>query len=276
MTAVHDEVTGHDATPATRWVSAQGISVEVRGAGEPVLLMHGIGGNASACRDLASRLAAHGYRTYSWDAPGYGSSADPAGDRVCDHSVVVADLVTELGGEPMHLIGTSWGGVIATRVAVTRPDLVRTLVLADSTRGSAVTPERAAGMRARVGELREDGAAAFAATRASRLVSPTCEAAVARAVEAQMAQVRVPGYAAAAEFMASTDTGPHLAAVTAPTLVLVGQDDVVTGVEESRLLADAVPGARFALILGAGHAAVQEKPAAVAAHVLRFWKDLER
>lgn len=276
MTAVAES-----AAPATRWVSARGISLEVRGAGAPVLLLHGIGGNAATCGALAELLGAAGYRTYCWDAPGYGRSADPTpvapgSDDFYDHGAAVAELLTELGDEPVHLVGTSWGGVIATAVAASYPESVRSLVLADSTRGSGVTPERARGMRSRVDELREVGVPAFAAARAPRLVSPACEGVIARMVETEMARVRLPGYAAAAEYMARTDTGPRLAAVAAPTLVLVGEDDIVTGVAESRLLADAIPGALFGLILGAGHAAVQERPAATAAHILRFWKGSSR
>ncbi|MGY0498370.1 alpha/beta fold hydrolase [Nocardia sp. FBN12] len=265
----------------TRWVSARGISLEVRGTGDPVLLLHGIGGSATACGPLAEVLSARGYRTYCWDAPGYGRSADPApsadgpAERY-DHAAAVAELITELGSEPIHLIGTSWGGVIATAVAIANPASVRSLVLADSTRGSGVNTDRARGMRARIGELRELGGPAFAAARARRLVSPACDDEIARAVESEMARVRLCGYTAAAEFMARTDTGPSLAGVAAPTLVLVGADDIVTGVDESRLLADAIPGARFGLILGAGHAAIQEKPAETAAHILRLWKELDR
>ncbi|MGW5383567.1 alpha/beta fold hydrolase [Nocardia sp. NPDC003963] len=273
-------VTAESAARATRWVSARGISLEVRGAGDPVLLLHGIGGSAAACGALAEVLSTRGYRTYCWDAPGYGQSADPVPNAAgspgsYDHALVVAELIAELGGGPIHLIGTSWGGVIATAVAAVDPASVRSLVLVDSTRGSGVNRERAQGMRARIGELREVGAPAFAAARAGRLVSPGCAAEIARAVESEMARVRLSGYTAAAEYMARTDTGPSLATLAAPTLVLVGVDDVVTGVDESRLLADAIPGARFGLILGAGHAAVQEKPAEAAAHILRFWKELD-
>ncbi|WP_416561927.1 alpha/beta fold hydrolase [Nocardia testacea] len=265
---------------STRWVSARGISLEVRGSGDPVLLLHGIGGSAAACGALAAVLSAHGYRTYCWDAPGYGRSADPApsadgSTTGYDHALVVAELIAELGGGPVHLLGTSWGGVIATAVAAAHPASVRSLVLADSTRGSGVDPERARAMRARIGELRKLGGPAFAAARAPRLVSPGCAEEIASAVESDMARVRLPGYIAAAEYMARTDTGPSLATLVAPTLVLVGADDIVTGVDESRLLADAIPGARFGLILGAGHAAVQEKPVDTAAHILRFWKELD-
>ena len=76
----------------------------------------------------------------------------------------------------------------------------------------------------------------------------------------------------AAEFMATTDTAALLPSLAVPTLVVVGEHDTVTGVDESRLLADTIPGARFVLVPGAGHAAVTERPAEVAAAMLEFWE----
>ncbi|WP_346764589.1 alpha/beta fold hydrolase [Rhodococcus sp. HNM0569] len=249
------------------------MSLVVRGAGAPVLALHGIGGSAQTCGTFAELLGAQGFRTYCWDAPGYGESEDPRG--VVDHSVVVDEVLDELGVESAHLFGTSWGGVVAMQTALRSPHRVRSLVLADSTRGSGTSPGKAAAMRARVDELRQQGAPAFAAARAARLVSPDTAHAVVAGVEADMARVRIAGYAAAAECMASTDLGPELRHLSVPTLVVVGEDDVVTGVAESRLLADAIPGASFASIPHAGHAAVQERPDAMAAHVLRFLKGLQ-
>jgi pimeloyl-ACP methyl ester carboxylesterase len=72
--------------------------------------------------------------------------------------------------------------------------------------------------------------------------------------------------------MAATDTAGLLPRLRQPTLVLVGEHDQVTGVPESRLLADRIPGARFHLVPGAGHAAVTERPADVAAAMLDFWR----
>jgi pimeloyl-ACP methyl ester carboxylesterase len=127
-------------------------------------------------------------------------------------------------------------------------------------------------MRARVTELSVEGPERFAAVRAPRLTSPSCDPAVATAVRDEMSRVRLAGYGGAAEFMAVTDTGKLLAGLDVPTLVLVGEHDRVTGVAESRLLADTIPGAHFALIPDAGHAAVTERPAEVAAALLRFWR----
>ena len=237
-----------------------------------VVLLHGIGGSAASCADVAERLAAHGARALAWDAPGYGRSRDPFGD---------VDLVDRLAGSvsalrlgAVDLIGTSWGGVIATCLAYRRPGTVRSLVLADSTRGSATDPSKAAAMRTRVAELERLGSEQFAARRAGRLVSPHADDAVVVRVRQQMARVRVPGYRAAAEFMAITDTGSLLPRISAPTLVVVGEDDVVTGVPESRLLAERIPGAGLTILPRAGHAAITERPGEFADAVTDFWEGL--
>ncbi len=258
-------------TPAApgRVRAAGGISLTDEGSGPPVLLLHGIGGSARSWAAVGSVLARHGRRVLAWDAPGYGESADPEGP--VDLPGQVLAVLDDLGLDRVDLAGTSWGGVIATVVAARAPERVRTLVLADSTRGSATGPERAAAMRGRLDELAEVGAERFAAARAPRLVSPACAPAVADAVRAEMARVRMPGYRVAAEFMASTDTADLLPRVDRPTLVLVGEDDVVTGVPESELLARAIPGARLVVVPAAGHAAVSERPDEVAAALLDFW-----
>lgn len=236
-----------------------------------MLLMHGIGGSARSCAALADHIADAGMQALCWDAAGYGESADPSGVIPADDPArIVLAVLDELGYRAAHLFGTSWGGVIAADTALRAPERVRSLTLADSTRGSATSPTKADAMRARIAELEENGAEALAAARAARLVSPSATPATADAVRTDMARIRPAGYGAAAHYMATTDLGDKLHAITVPTLVVVGEDDHITGVDESRLLAEAIPGARFALILGAGHAAVQERPAAMAAHVLPF------
>lgn len=246
----------------------------------PVLLLHGIGGAAATFAGVAPRLASAGWRAIAWDAPGYGASPDPGPavtgiDAPGAYVDLVAGVLDGLGLDRVHLAGVSWGGVIATHVALRRPELVASLTLIDSTRGSSVAPEKAAAMRGRVAELAEIGGAAFAERRAPRLLAASATPAARAEVTRQMAAVRVPGYAGAAEMMAQSDTGDQLGRITAPTLVLVGEEDRVTGVEESRLLADRIPGARFALIRHAGHAAVQERPEEIATAMHAFLAEVE-
>lgn len=263
--------------------SLHGLALAVHDpADEPagtVLLLHGIGGASDTFAGVAPRLAAAGWRAVAWDAPGYGNSIDPdpaatGPDSPGAYVAIVARLIEGLDNLPVHLVGVSWGGVIATHVTGRHPELVASLTLLDSTRGSGTAPEKAATMRGRVAELESAGSTDFAAARAPRLLAKDADVAVAAEVQRQMAEVRLPGYAGAAEMMAQSDTGPVLDKLHVPTLVLVGDQDRVTGVEEARLLAREIPDARFALIPHAGHAAVQEQPDAVADALLGFLAQL--
>jgi pimeloyl-ACP methyl ester carboxylesterase len=250
-------------------VRHRGVAAQVLGEGPPVMLLHGIGGRADGFRALARRLASAGFRAIAWDAPGYGESDDIPGPPGIDGYVAaVVDLVASLDASPVHLAGVSWGGVIATRVAVEHPESLRTLTLIDSTRGSGVRVDKAQAMRDRVAELKAVGGAEFAKRRAARLTGPDPDPAVLAEVERQMSTVRTPGYRGAAEMMADTDHGDLLAGIGVPTLVLVGEHDQVTGVPEARLLAERIPGAGFEIVPDAGHAASQERPELVAGHLI--------
>lgn len=251
-----------------------GIRVRTAGDGSPVLLLHGIGGSSASFDAQLAGLATK-HRVLAWDAPGYGGSDNPARPLgMAGYAALVGRLLTALGAVPAHLVGVSWGGVIATRVALDHPEAVRSLVLADSTRGSGIDPERAALMRARPGELNRVGAAEFARRRAPRLMAREADPAVAQRVEDIMAGIRLPGYTSAAESMAETDHGPRLSRISVPTLVLVGEQDRVTGVAEARRLAASIPGARLAVLPG-GHAANQEHPRRFCTEILTFLSEVD-
>lgn len=224
-----------------------------------VLLLHGIGGARTAFDPQVSALAA-GYTAVAWDAPGYGESPDPvAAPGMSGYAKAAAELIGEVGG-PAHVVGVSWGGVIATRLALEYPESVRSLVLADSTRGSGRTPAGAAAMLARADELETVGAEEFSRRRAGRLVAESAGESVVEQVRQTMARVRLPGYRYAAESMAETDHSGRLDEIAVPTLVVVGAEDRVTGVAESQVLAAGIPSARLVIVPDAGHAANQERP----------------
>jgi pimeloyl-ACP methyl ester carboxylesterase len=254
-----------------------GVAARIEGHGTPVLLMHGIGGCAASFAQQQGRL--DGFTTIAWDAPGYGASvnltADPSAEAADRYARAAADLLRGLGHSRAHVVGVSWGGVIATRMALRHREMMRSLTLVDSSRGSGRTAEGRAGMLRRVEELAQVGAESFARSRGPNLLAPDASPAVAERVVAGMARVRLSGYRGAAEMMAATDHSADLGRITVPTLVLVGEHDRVTGVLESKALAEGIPGARFVIVAGGGHAMHQENPSAFNAELGRFLTDIE-
>ncbi|MBU2693516.1 alpha/beta fold hydrolase [Pimelobacter sp. 30-1] len=242
------------------------------GTGAPTVLLHGIGSSSVAFRPQLAALADE-LRMVAWDAPGYAASSDPEDPLDIDGYVARVEALARdrFGDQPVHLVGVSWGGVLALRTAATRPALVRSLVVIGASLGSGVDPERAQQMHERVAELERVGSARLARRRGPRLLSPGADPQLVEQVVGTMAAaLRPAGYSSAAAVMATTDLTEDVARIVAPTLVLAGAADEVTGPARAREIADRIPGAALALVPGAGHLANQERPALVNAWLRGF------
>ena len=103
------------------------------GAGDPVVLLHGGGPGATGVSNYSRNIdvLAHRFRVIVPDLPGYGQStkdidhSDPFGDL----AFAIRGLLDELGIEKAHLVGNSYGGAAALRLALDRPDRVDRLIL---------------------------------------------------------------------------------------------------------------------------------------------------
>jgi pimeloyl-ACP methyl ester carboxylesterase len=99
-------------------------------AGEPLVLVHGLGGAAANWTLLAPELA-RTRRVLAVDLPGHGRSDPlPAAPNLAPYADRVAELVDREGFAGADLVGHSLGGLISLRLAVRRPELVRSVVLA--------------------------------------------------------------------------------------------------------------------------------------------------
>lgn len=104
---------------------------------ETVLLLHSAMGCAERFYAWVPRLARH-YRVVRLDLRGHGRSEIPAADpplAIARLTQDVAELLDHLGCERAHLVGNSAGGYLAQRLAITRPERVRSLALFGSTPG---------------------------------------------------------------------------------------------------------------------------------------------
>ena len=96
------------------------------GTGHPVVALHGSASSGAAWRSLVGYLEGR-FRVHTPDLPGYGASPPGAGGLAGD-ARAVAGLIERIGA-PVHLVGYSWGGAVALKLAAWRPEAVRSLTV---------------------------------------------------------------------------------------------------------------------------------------------------
>src|SRR6266508_2034076 len=123
----------------SKMVSVMGLRTRVleesgAGGGDPVVMIHGVGGWAENWREVMAPIARTGRRTIAFDLPGFGESDAPGdvdhfGPRDPFYPRFVGALLDELGIGSAHLVGNSMGGAVAFTAAVSQPERTRSLAL---------------------------------------------------------------------------------------------------------------------------------------------------
>lgn len=121
----------------------------VEGDGETIVLVHGWGLAHSSYRLAAEALGRRGYRVVVPDLPGFGGSSDlPVFSLSFErYSAAMRQFLEdcdEVAGEPVHLVGHSFGGAVAAQIAHDAPELVRSVVLVSSVSGPTWSRDEAA------------------------------------------------------------------------------------------------------------------------------------
>ncbi|MEX0847594.1 MAG: alpha/beta fold hydrolase [Ilumatobacteraceae bacterium] len=122
------------------WVQGRPAGYSVAGQGMPVVFLHGWALAQHTYRDVIENIAAQGCRVIAPSMPGFGGSADLPGDAfsISGYAQWVADLLDALEiDEPAVVVGHSFGGGVAIRLAHDHPGRARSLVLVNSVGGSS-------------------------------------------------------------------------------------------------------------------------------------------
>lgn len=252
--------------PQSVCLEVAGCTVHIRraGHGTPVLFLHGIGsGSGSFWAQFAGLSETH--TLIAWDAPGYGRSADPEpGWDLDDYASIASGVVSALGFSSAHIVGVSWGGVIATRIALQQQRPVRSLTLISSTVGRSTSVAAQRSLAERATALRRDGVELWARARVRNQVSPDADQAIVeRVVSTAVQSVRSLGFEAAAASLAHVDHTSRLHEIQAPTLILAGGQDHVTGVKEAERLHAGIRRSKLDVVPSGGHLLNQDSPEAV-------------
>lgn len=219
------------------------------------------------------------YRCIAWDHRGQGRSAADHRNAIGIELVWqdAVRLIESLVAGPVHFCGLSMGGFIAMRMAARRPDLVRSLILLET----SSDPEPVEN----VGRYRM-------LTWATRLLGPRVTRG--KVAPIMLGKTILADKARQADLARFTDLmsrrrdiwravngvvdrgGVHdeLARITAPTLVMVGEEDVATPRPKAERIAGAITGARLVTIPRAGHSSTVEEPELVTAAIEQFLQGL--
>ena len=223
------------------------------------------------------KMAFAGWRVLAPDLRGFGGSTDERGDgidpTIDDYADDIAGLVREVVGAPVVLGGLSMGGYAAFAVMRRTPALVRGLILAD-TRATADSLEGRAGRKAMLTLLEREGPQGVAREMMPKLLGATTREQnpdAAETVRRLIKRQSLHGIRdAIVRMMERPDSTPLLAEITVPTLVVVGEEDVLTPPSDSEAIAAALPNASLVRIAGAGHLSNLEQPRAFEASVESF------
>jgi pimeloyl-ACP methyl ester carboxylesterase len=243
------------------------------GAGDPVVLVHGIGGHSGSWGRQYAALA-DTYRVIGWDAPGYGGSESLPDDalQVGTYAAALSTLLTAVNVERAHFVGHSLGAVIVSAVAQSSPALVRSLTLLQPvTGGGRLAPNvREQTRLARIADMKRLGPIQFAVERGRQILSPHTAPALADEAVEVMKRVPERGYLEAWEMMCAADIYACLDGLSCPVQVICGADDPVCPPATAQAIAKAVPQADYLCLENVGHYASIEAADILNAKLRRF------
>jgi 3-oxoadipate enol-lactonase len=213
------------------------------------------------------------FRVVLYDKRGHGlSDAPPSPYTMDDHTDDLLALLDDLKIDGAALVGLSVGGMIAQRMAVRNPERVRAIALC-CTAAKIGTAETWA---ERIAAVESGGIEPMADSILQRWFTPYFHETRSDEVAGwRNMLVRTPlqGYAGTCAAIRDADLRPDAGRIKVPTLCVAGDQDGSTPAELVRGTADIIPGARFALIDGAGHIPCVEKPAVLSGLINRHLQE---
>jgi 3-oxoadipate enol-lactonase len=234
------------------------------GAGLPLVFIHGFPHNRGLWSPQIGALVDH-CRCIAPDLRGFGETTAAGPYSMDQYADDVAQLISRLEVSRVVIVGLSMGGYVAFAFWRRYKDLVRGLVLAD-TRSTADTEEAKRKRYELIALAQERGSDAVAAAQITGMLGSTTRENhpdIVERVRQMLAAAPVEGVIGALKAMIDRpDSTPTLPTITVPTLVIVGEEDVLTPPKDARAMHEKIAGSRLELIRGAGHLSNVERPAA--------------
>jgi pimeloyl-ACP methyl ester carboxylesterase len=231
------------------------------GHGLPVLLIHGVGADASSWDPIAAALS-DSFRVVRLDLRGHGRSGNIEGDSALGDFVRdVIDVLDDAGIAQAHIVGFSLGGIIAQSFVLQYPDRADRLVLLSAVAGR--TAEERERVRQRLEILRTLGIEAIAGAAQERWFTPRFIERHPELVRQRMVQLQqnhAPSYRAAYTVFSLSDLGTQLHAIRHPTLIATGEHDQGSNTRMARFMHEQIANSTLQILPGLRHSVLVEAP----------------
>lgn len=265
--------------PYTRSTDGARIHYEVAGTGSPVLLIMGLGSNAYGWARTIPWLS-ESFQAIAFDNRGTGRSDVPDGAySIAQMAADAAAVLDATGHTKAHVVGASLGGMIAQRLALSRPERLRSLALFCTTPGGARAVAASQEVLTALVQGGDDPSTVYRRNAWFLYGEETRERHPERIEEDLAFRSKIPtpptGYLGQLQAAMAHDTGDELAAIAAPTLVVHGDADLLIPTANGKTLASRIPGAELVLLPGAGHMLQADAGDAVREALLGFLRRAE-
>jgi 2-polyprenyl-6-methoxyphenol hydroxylase-like FAD-dependent oxidoreductase/pimeloyl-ACP methyl ester carboxylesterase len=236
------------------------------GSGEPLVLLHGGEGNRLQFAGLRDRLGPD-LRVISYDQRDSGVTTGPTDPYTWnDLADDLTGVLDALGLGAVHLLGTSYGGIIAQHVALRHPTRLRSLTLVATIPANSVVPVGARELVDTPAEQRRTAMLDILLSPAGRVADPALSERVLATLESRSAEADARRLAP----LGDQHGRPKLNRITTPTLLIHGSDDVLAPLAGAERMAAQIPGAKLEIIPGGYHGVAFEFPGLVADTVRDF------
>ena len=255
-------------------INVDGLRITYRraGHGPPLVLLHGAFSDSRAWRPQLEGLSDE-FTVIAWDAPGCGGSSDPPDTfGRNEYGDCLAAFLREIGVRRPHVLGLSFGSVLALELYRRRPDIPASLVLASAYAGWAgsLPPEEVRQRIERVQRDLERPPAEWAVDYLPSFFTQSVPQAVVDETMAMMLATRPAGMRAALRAFAEADLREVLSTISVSTLLLYGEADQRSPQHVANDLHAHIPHSQLVVLPGAGHDSNLEAPTQFNTAVRRF------
>lgn len=241
--------------------------VNIRGSGDPIILLHGFTGCGENWQFIAEALA-HDYQVITLDLLGHGKSDSPPDPHRYGMEVAAQDLITLVEmtiGQPVNLVGYSMGGRLALYLALNYPQHIKKLILESASPGLSASEERLARIQSDelfANRIQQNGIAAFVDEWEKLPLFASQSDEICQQLRIQRLQNNPTGLANSLRGM-GTGVQPalweKLPQLKPPTLLITGELDKKF-IEIARQMHNQLPQSQHEIITQAGHTVHLEQP----------------